>query len=622
MFLSKFSRSAFKSKPFLPASYVIKSNLFKEISNEPLRQSKTVSEASFANKADNVSPQEDSAAFNVDPKKNQEDGGKFAKGSEEKTVTLEKVADVDPIESTASIPSDTSLMQKKDSSDLLLNADPFEEVPGPIVLKKISNMWKYLPEIGCQATVSAMLSFFSVSQKFFELTRLGKAEGRPFDNLFRKYGPIVKLQGPLGADTVLINKPEHVAKVYDNEGKHPIRSTLDSVEKCRSVFRKSCGGPFNLTGTEWEEMRKALQEPLARSGERYFESIEEAGEMLVRRIRTVRNRQNEVPPDFMVDITRWSMECLCHVTLGKPIGFHNPEVNSSSEPVRLLKALIDATQNICKCESGFQFWRFMNTPSSVGLTQACEVIDSFISKHIRLAQVNLTRNKDDILNKEKQESNLPFIENLLLNECLSPDEVLTCIVDLLILGVNTTSSALAFSLYHLAQNQRSQRTLLKEVKEILPEKQSQLEYDHLEKLKYLDACLKETLRLQMPMPTLTRVLPTDVSLSNFRIPKGTYVVMDVQSACLKEQNFERSKKFIPDRWFEPTNIQPFTFVPFGHGARSCVGKHLAEVQLKSCIAKIVRNYQIEYNYGEIQGTKTVISFPNAPLRLTFYERED
>lgn len=597
MFMSK----SYPRKNLLSTNYAKATVLFQKFSNEPLQKS-------------NVNIQEE----RLNQPQTQK-SGEFATPSDT-LQTGKNMSQEIPKPSISTSASDLSLIQKKLPSDILLNADPFEEVPGPELLKKASSVWRYLPEIGCQATVSAMLSFFNISQKISKLTNLGKREARPFDKLFQKYGPIVKLQGPLGADIVLINKPEHVAKVYDQEGKYPIRSTLDSVEKCRSQSRKSCGGPFNLSGTEWEDLRKALQEPLARGGERYFDSIQDASEMFIKRVRAVKNKQNEITTDFMVEVTRWSMECLCFVALGKSLGFHS-DMSSSSEPIRLLKALIEATENACKCESGFQLWRFMSTPSSIALTQACEVIDGFISKHIRLAQVNLSRHKDEFLNKEKPEEGLTFIENLLLNECLSPEEVLTCIVDLLLMGVNTTSSALAFTLYHLAQNQRAQRMLFKEVNQFLPEKDTRLMFKQLSEMIYLDACLNESLRLKMPMPTLTRVLPTDIALSNFRIPKGTYVVMDIQTACLKEQNFEKNEKFIPERWFEPSSIQPFAFIPFGHGRRSCLGKQLAEVQLKCCIAKIVRNFQIEYNYGELQGTKTVISFPEQPLKLSFIERE-
>jgi len=525
------------------------------------------------------------------------------------------------------IPTDepsASLIEKRESHEALLNADPFDEVPGPEILRKLSSVWKYLPVVGSQATVSALLSFFRIAQTTRSLKIFGGGSQRPFTRLFEKYGPIVKLQGPLGAEIVLLNRPEHIAKIYDQEGRYPVRSTLDSVEKCRSKTRKNCGGPFNLCGAEWEEIRKAIHEPLTKGGEKYFTPIETAGSLFVQRVRSIRNRQNEVQGDLMMEIKRWSLECLCYVTLNKSLGFltHDSTI-WTSEPARLLKSINDATNSIIKCESGFQLWRIMNTPTLSILSQSCEIIDSILSKHIRQAHLNLTKKKDEFITGNKNTNeDLTFIESMLLNECMTPDEVLTSILDVLLIGVNTTSSALGFMLYHLAQNQRAQRTLFKEIKDVLPEKKSRLQFSQISSLKYLDACMKESFRLKMPMPILTRVLPSDIALSNFRIPKGAYMVMDAQAAGLREQDFEKADKFVPERWLEPENIHPFASIPFGHGSRSCVGKVLAEVQIGVCLAKIIRNFLIEYNYGPIHGTDNVISFPDKPLRLSFIERDE
>lgn len=265
------------------------------------------------------------------------------KPSDEATKTIEK--------SEIILEEDKSLT-KRDHSDLLINADPFEDIPGPQVLKKLSTVFKYMPAVGSQTTVSILLSVFQMASV---LAGFGRTQSRPFGALFRKYGPIVKLQGPLGTEVVLLNRPEHIAAVYEQEGRFPVRSTLDSVEKCRSQTKKGTGGLYNLSGTEWEEVRKALQEPLSKGGEKYFGAIEEASGAMVKRVRAIRNRQNETPGDFMIDINRWSLECLCHVTLDKSLGFfQTDDVFLGSEAARLLKSVCDATESICKCEGGFQ----------------------------------------------------------------------------------------------------------------------------------------------------------------------------------------------------------------------------------------------------------------------------
>lgn len=70
---------------------------------------------------------------------------------------------------------------------------------------------------------------------------------RIFRWLFDEYGPVVRLHGPFGGDVVVVSRPEHVYAIFENEGPHPIRSCLDSVETYRIKFRRfKITGPFNM----------------------------------------------------------------------------------------------------------------------------------------------------------------------------------------------------------------------------------------------------------------------------------------------------------------------------------------------------------------------------------------
>lgn len=63
--------------------------------------------------------------------------------------------------------------------------------------------------------------------------------------LLDEYGPVVRLHGPFGGDVVILSRPEHASIVFQNEGPHPVRSSLDSVEKYRLQYRKyKHAGPF------------------------------------------------------------------------------------------------------------------------------------------------------------------------------------------------------------------------------------------------------------------------------------------------------------------------------------------------------------------------------------------
>nr|CAD7581564.1 unnamed protein product [Timema californicum] len=91
--------------------------------------------------------------------------------------------------------------------------------------------------------------------------------------------------------------------------------------------------------------------------------------------------------------------------------------------------------------------------------------------------------------------------------------------------------------------------------------------------------------------------------------------------CLREENFEDALKFKPERWLvSDQDIHPFAAIPFGYGPRSCLGRGIAELQLWMTVAKVIRNFQIEYHYSDIQATTKLIAMPNKPLKFRFVDR--
>lgn len=100
-------------------------------------------------------------------------------------------------------------------------------------------------------------------------------------------------------------------------------------------------------------------------------------------------------------------------------------------------------------------------------------------------------NVDD---KEVERRSLPLIEHLIIKENLAFDDLLTAMADMLIIGVNSVASVLAFGLYNLAMNPRSQKKLIDELMFHMPDKESNITPESLTKMKYLNACVLETLR--------------------------------------------------------------------------------------------------------------------------------
>ncbi|XP_024945777.1 probable cytochrome P450 12a5, mitochondrial isoform X2 [Cephus cinctus] len=485
---------------------------------------------------------------------------------------------------------------------------PFEEIPGPAILKLWEKYWKYVPLLG----------------------RLNWNRNiTPLQYLFNEYGPIVRIHGPIAGNIVMIHRPEHIAEVFKQEEDSPIRSGIDILQHYHLHYRKyRLPGPFSMQGAEWTDVKVKLEKPFTQQLSQYFDRLELTSDELVQRIRKIRNRQDEVPGQFIEELTRWSMECFSILMFNRRLGFlESTGLNVASEPARIIEALTTAHVYLSRCETGFQVWRFFETPFAKKLFGACDVIDSVIGKYIRQAQ-NKVRHRTLTPLDDKDtmaEESSPILEKILFNERIHPDDITTLLMDMIVLGVQATSNCQGFLLYYLAKNPRVQRKLFEEIYPILPNRSSTLNEATLKSLPYLKACLQECLRLRPAFPYITRVLPKTINLHGYTIPKGTYLIMANQIAARREENFEDPEKFKPERWMtnndNPEYNQEFSYLPFGHGVRSCLGKSMAKMEMMLLTAKLIREYRIEYDYADIGSRYMMVNVPNRPLRFRFVDRD-
>lgn len=145
---------------------------------------------------------------------------------------------------------------------------------------------------------------------------------------------------------------------------------------------------------------------------------------------------------------------------------------------------------------------------------------------------------------------------------------------------------------------------------------------------YLRACIKESQRIYPLGVGNARVNQKDVVLSGYRVPAGTQVLMISTSLNMDEKHYPRAKEYLPERWLRPEQTEgnvnnlkpssPFVFLPFGFGARSCIGRRIVELELELGIARLIRNFKVEFNYSTENAFKAVqINVPNIPLKFKF-----
>ena len=154
------------------------------------------------------------------------------------------------------------------------------------------------------------------------------------------------------------------------------------------------------------------------------------------------------------------------------------------------------------------------------------------------------------------------------------------IADHFLAGIDPTSDTLTFAIWALSrpEHKEYQEKLIQEVNNISKDCCSEEGIPTLEatdKLPYLDAVLKETLRLYAPLPALEpRSLPVDCTIDGFLIPAGTVVGMSPYTLHRNPEVFPDPHKFIPERWLgkygDLAEMKRWLWA-FSSGGRMCIG---------------------------------------------------
>ncbi|XP_023944126.2 cytochrome P450 6k1-like [Bicyclus anynana] len=167
-----------------------------------------------------------------------------------------------------------------------------------------------------------------------------------------------------------------------------------------------------------------------------------------------------------------------------------------------------------------------------------------------------------------------------------------------ILGsVETSSATLAYCLHELAYHPEEQEKLYNVIAQAVNEKGNEvLEYNDLLELKYLTACINETLRKHTPVPHLDRRCQKEYKLNDkVTIEKGLPVFINVLAIHYNEKYYPEPEQWRPERFStvnEGDNLN-YNFLPFGEGPRFCIGKRYGMMQVRAALAQIVLKYRVE-----------------------------
>ncbi len=157
-------------------------------------------------------------------------------------------------------------------------------------------------------------------------------------------------------------------------------------------------------------------------------------------------------------------------------------------------------------------------------------------------------------------------------------------------GHETSTNALAWTLFLLAEHPDVASELVKELTDLLHGDAPTV--DQLPKLPLLDAVVKESMRLLPPVPLHPRVVAEDTELAGHFLPAHTELFLSIFHMHHDPAIFPEPNRFLPSRW---RNTKPsiYEYNPFSAGPRMCIGAAFAMMEIKIALAMMLQRFRVE-----------------------------
>lgn len=187
-------------------------------------------------------------------------------------------------------------------------------------------------------------------------------------------------------------------------------------------------------------------------------------------------------------------------------------------------------------------------------------------------------------------------ENNRTADPLNPTEVRDQIIALVFAAHETSAAALFWSLYLLAGHPVVLRRVEHEIDDILGGRLPGVR--DLPALPQVLLVIKESMRLYPPAPRQFRVATRDTSLAGHPIAAGTPVSVCQYVLHRSPAVFPQPDRFVPERFTPHAPIRhPLSYLPFGAGERTCLGRHYAMQEVHLLLALLIGRFRFTFTAG-------------------------
>lgn len=401
-----------------------------------------------------------------------------------------------------------------------------------------------------------------------------------------EYGPLYRIAlGP--RKIAVISDPETIVYMH--------RERPDLFRRTRAVeaYTAEMGmkGVFSTEGDDWRRQRKLVAMALNTAHlKSFYPKMKIVVERLLKRWEAAAERGETI--DLCRDLMRYTVDVTTQLAFG--IDFNTLETDGPVIQQNLDKVFPVLNFRV---NAPFPYWHYIKFKKDRELDRALadlkgQVNDIIADVHQRMAT-----------NRDLYENPSNFLEAIIAAQesegmAFSDEDIFANVCTLLLAGEDTTANTIAWTVDYFLQYPEHYQRARDEVDGILGDDLVVQSLEQAAQFPFVEAVYSETMRLK-PVAPLNAMEPNeDVELMGHLIPRGTVIMMLNRYIANQPSTFGEPAKFDPERWLADDKERgcphdTSAFLPFGTGPRFCPGRNLALVQLRSVLAMLIRNFDVE-----------------------------
>jgi cytochrome P450 len=370
---------------------------------------------------------------------------------------------------------------------------------------------------------------------------------------WRRYGDVFSSRFPIFGDVVYVADPALVKEVFMGDA-----ATFHAGEANTLALGDALGDHSLLTLDEDRHLsqRKLLLPPFhGESVRRYVEVMAEATEREVARWPV--GNEIQLRPRMQAITLEVILRAVFGVREGERMDLFRERIPPLGETTSILNWLPFMDRDLGGITPAARFRR------------ALAAVDELIYAEIadRRAAGN-AEERDDVLSlllRARHEDGSPMTDTELRDELMT----------LLTAGHETTATGLAWAFERLLRTPR-----------VLERLTASLDDDA-----YLDAVVKETLRVRPVVVDVARKLTRETEVAGWRLPAGTLVLPAIAVLHARPDLYESPREFRPERFLNGSS-ESYAWIPFGGGVRRCIGASFAQVEMKAVLREVLRRVRL------------------------------